>query len=79
MTDNIFHAASLLEQIARPEEPLKYLGHEEAQKDGTSIGYAAIGERRDTLLVPPLANITVSVIEPLCDVIGWFENSTEFF
>ena len=78
MTDNIFHPASLLEQIAQPEEPLKYLGHEEAQKDGTSIGYAAIGERRDTLLVPPLANITVSVIELTCDVINRFVISTDF-
>jgi len=46
--------------ISSPENALLYLGHDQRQETDGGLGYAQIGEWRDTLLVPPLANITVS-------------------
>ncbi|CAK8689527.1 unnamed protein product [Clavelina lepadiformis] len=47
--------------ITSPSDALNYLGHDEKQSSGGlgTIGYAQIGEHRDTILVPPLGNITV--------------------
>lgn len=43
------------------EEALNYLGHDRRYDQGGkgTFGYAQVGEWRDTLLVPPLSNITV--------------------
>ena len=63
MQTQIYHVLFLSTaglSLELPDDPLKYLGHEEAQATVNSIGYATIGDHRDTLLVPPLANITVS-------------------
>ena len=42
---------------------LLYLGHDNINKQNgpNSIGYAQVGEWRDTLMVPPLVNITVNI------------------
>lgn len=45
--------------VGFPRDALLYLGHEERLQGESSLGYAQIGEWRDTLLIPPLANITV--------------------
>lgn len=45
--------------VGFPNDAFLYLGHEERLQGEGSIGYAQIGEWRDTLLVPPLSNITV--------------------
>nr|XP_026690240.1 uncharacterized protein LOC100175585 isoform X2 [Ciona intestinalis] len=47
--------------IDPPSDALKYLGHNERQEKGgaNTLGYAAIGDWRDTILIPPLGNITV--------------------
>ncbi|XP_078492349.1 laccase-like [Ciona intestinalis] len=48
--------------IYPPTNALKYLGHDIRQKrrgTNNTIGYVPIGDWRDTILVPPLGNITV--------------------
>lgn len=47
--------------IELPSEAFEFYGHERKYKIGGAkgFGYAKVGEWRDTLLVPPLSNITV--------------------
>lgn len=42
---------------------LRYLGHDKRYKDDAhgNLGYSRLGDWRDTLNVPPLANITVII------------------
>jgi len=48
--------------VQRPADWNKYLGHNKRWKEGgpETIGYSEAGVFRDTILVPPLSNITVS-------------------
>lgn len=47
--------------IEFPDEALDHIGHDRKYRaDGSgTLGYARVGEWRDTILVPPLSNITV--------------------
>jgi len=45
--------------IEFPDGATEALGHEDKHEGSKSFGYAQVGEWRDTLLVPPLGNITV--------------------
>lgn len=46
-----------------PEDAFDYLGHDKRHDDLVgSVGYARIGDWKDTLLIPPLVNITIRFI-----------------
>ena len=54
------------------ESALAFLGHDERylQQGNSTLGYVQVGEWRDVILLPPLANITVIVyVYALCAVI----------
>jgi len=62
--DTCFYQHPLYDEtvdIAFPDEALNHFGHQRRYAVGgpASFGYARVGEWRDTLLVPPLSNITV--------------------
>ena len=46
--------------IPSPSDALQFLGHEIRQQAVGGIGYSYVGDWRDTILLPPLSNITVS-------------------
>ena len=51
-----------ISDVSLPRNALQYIGHDmryAAGGEGT-LGYAAEGRFHDTIIVPPLANITVS-------------------
>ena len=58
----VFFNCCFISAVSFPPNALRYIGHDEryaAGGEGT-LGYSAVGRFHDTIVVPPLANITVS-------------------